>query len=243
MEASLTGHLVLTTVHTNSAPAALTRLVDMGVAPFLVASSLSLVVGQRLARRPCASCIESYRPSDETMALLGITDADLANGKPRHGAGCVECGGTGYRGRLGIFEVLPVTAAMRQVLLADATEKAVARAARDAGMSTLRESGLAKAFRGETTFEEVIRVTSADAGDETLRCPDCRGEVGDDMVACPWCAAHLARSSCEMCGRPTEPSWVVCPWCRHSTGSHPTHHPLLPTSQHLRGDERVAVGE
>src|SRR5262249_36124407 len=117
LEASLTGHLVLTTLHTNSAPAALTRLIDMGVEPFLVASSLSLVVAQRLVRRVCESCAAPYVPAAGTLTLLGINESDLAQATPKRGTGCSECGGTGYRGRIGVFEVLPVTAAMRGVLM------------------------------------------------------------------------------------------------------------------------------
>ena len=111
LKASLTGHLVLTTLHTNDAVAAVTRLVDMGVEPFLVASSLSLVVAQRLVRRPCDACAAPYVPTARTLSLLGLTEADLEGAAPRRGKGCAECGGTGYRGRTGIFEVLPVTAA------------------------------------------------------------------------------------------------------------------------------------
>ncbi|MDP9407066.1 MAG: Flp pilus assembly complex ATPase component TadA, partial [Actinomycetota bacterium] len=128
LEASLTGHMVLTTLHTNSAVAAITRLVDMGVEPFLVASSLSLVVAQRLVRTPCATCAVEQMPGEATMSLLGITGADLAGAKPRQGRGCMDCGSTGYRGRMGIYEVLPVTAALRSVLLAGGGEAEIAAA-------------------------------------------------------------------------------------------------------------------
>ncbi|HMC70361.1 MAG TPA: GspE/PulE family protein, partial [Mycobacteriales bacterium] len=129
LEASLTGHMVLTTLHTNSAPAALTRLVDMGVEPFLVASSLSLVVAQRLVRRVCDACSAPYTPAGRILSLLGIDEDDLAQATPRRGTGCSECGGTGYRGRIGVFEVLPVTASMRAVLMTTPTEGAVSAAA------------------------------------------------------------------------------------------------------------------
>ena len=142
MQASLTGHLVLTTLHTNDAVAAVTRLVDMGVEPFLVASALSLVVAQRLVRTPCAACAAPYEPDSRTLALLGLRPADLVDATPRRGRGCAECAGTGYRGRVGVFEVLPVTAALRQVLLTTPTEAAIGTAARANGMSTLRASAL-----------------------------------------------------------------------------------------------------
>src|SRR5439155_15595078 len=138
LEASLSGHMVLTTLHTNSAPAALTRLTDMGVEPFLVASSLSLVIAQRLVRRVCGSCAAPYVPPPRVLKLLGIEPSDLDSASPHRGTGCADCGGTGYRGRLGVFEVLPVTAAMRAVLMSTPNEGAVAAAARAAGMQTLR---------------------------------------------------------------------------------------------------------
>ena len=141
LQASMTGHLVLTTLHTNDAVAALTRLVDMGIEPFLIASSLSLVVAQRLVRRPCADCAAPYMPSARVLALLGLGEADLVGATPMRGRGCGECGGTGYRGRTGIFEVLPVTASVRSVLSHTPTEAAVGAAARAAGMTTLRGCG------------------------------------------------------------------------------------------------------
>ena len=159
LEASLTGHLVLSTLHTNNACAAVTRLVDMGVEPYLVASSLALVVGQRLVRRPCPACAEPYTPSADLLSRLRLTPADLRGALPMRGAGCMECNDSGYRGRVGIFEVLPVTADLRDVLLANPTEGAVTRVAVAMAMVTMREAGIAKAKRGETTYEEILRVT------------------------------------------------------------------------------------
>ncbi|HEX4654620.1 MAG TPA: ATPase, T2SS/T4P/T4SS family, partial [Mycobacteriales bacterium] len=182
LEASLTGHLVLTTLHTNSAPAALTRLVDMGVEPFLVASSLNLVVAQRLMRRVCDSCAESYTPPARILATLGINESNLASASPRRGAGCNECAGTGYKGRLGIFEVLPVTANMRAVLMSTPNEGAVAAAALAEGMQTLRACAIGKANAGLTTFEEVLRVTQVDSS-SGLHCSACGGALESDMVA------------------------------------------------------------
>ena len=213
LQASMTGHLVLTTLHTNDAVAALTRLVDMGIQPFLIASSLSLVVAQRLVRRPCADCIAPYTPSTRVLTLLGLTEADLVGATPMRGRGCGECGGTGYRGRTGIFEVLPVTASVRSVLSHTPTEAAVGAAARAAGMTTLRGSGLARARRGETTFEEVLRVSQVDVT-EGHRCTACDRAVEADMIACPWCATIVDRGHCGSCARPLEAGWKICPWCR-----------------------------
>jgi len=213
LKASLTGHLVLTTLHTNSAVAALTRLVDMGAQPFLVASSLTAAIAQRLVRRPCEACAAAYQPEEVTLTLLGLRPADIADATPRRGTGCPECSGTGYRGRTAVYEVLSVDAAMRKVLVHDPSESAIATQARAAGMLTLRAAAIQKARRGETTFEEAIRVTQADSAGGH-RCPACERNVEPDMVVCPWCAVTLDRGHCSSCTRELDPDWRICPWCR-----------------------------
>jgi CheY-like chemotaxis protein/RNA polymerase subunit RPABC4/transcription elongation factor Spt4 len=192
----------------------------MGVEPFLVASSLTLVVGQRLVRRPCAACITDYEPSPRTLSLLGIHDTEIADATPKRGKGCGECGGTGYRGRTGVFEVLPVTAELRHVLLTTPTEAAIGAAARAHGMATLRTSALAAAHRGETTYEEVLRATHIDdvAGP---RCPTCARVLADDMVVCPWDGTAIGQNRCTGCDRPLDAEWQICPWCRTAAASPP----------------------
>jgi type IV pilus assembly protein PilB len=160
LRASLTGHLVLSTLHATSASGALTRLVDMGVEPFLVASSLNCVVAQRLLRTPCASCAVPYMPDLGLLARLGVGPDQMASSTPRQGTGCADCGDTGYKGRSGAFEVLPVTAELRSLLMASPDEATLERAARAAGMPSVREAALALAHAGSTTYEEVARVTS-----------------------------------------------------------------------------------
>jgi type IV pilus assembly protein PilB len=219
LQASLTGHLVLTTLHTNDAVSAITRLVEMGVEPFLVASSLTLVVAQRLVRRPCASCAADYTPSARTLALLGLVNADLSGATPKRGKGCAECGGTGYRGRTGVFEVLPVTAALRKVLLSTPTEAAIGAAAREHGMTTLRAAALGAAYRGETTFEEVLRATHVDTVSGP-RCPTCARALADDMICCPWDGAVLGSNKCPSCEKQLDGEWAVCPWCRTPVAGH-----------------------
>jgi type IV pilus assembly protein PilB len=213
LKASLTGHLVLTTLHTNDAVAAVTRLVDMGVEPFLVASSLTLVVAQRLVRRPCEACAAPYVPSPRTLALLGLSERDVADARPMRGKGCAECAGTGYRGRMGVFEVLPVTAALRQVLLTTPTEAAIGAAARANGMMTLRASALAAAHRGETTYEEVLRATTVDTVSGHL-CPSCSRALADDMVCCPYDGTLVNRGRCQGCDKHLDAAWSTCPFCR-----------------------------
>jgi type IV pilus assembly protein PilB len=160
LRAAMTGHLVLTTLHTNDAVAALPRLVDMGIAPYLVASSLSLVVGQRLVRVPCKECSEAYTPEETTLAALEISLADVGPGAVS-GHGCATCARTGYRGRIGVFEVLEVDARLRHALLGSPDEVTLTGLAEAAGFRNMRTQGLALASRGGTTYEEVLRVTRA----------------------------------------------------------------------------------
>jgi type IV pilus assembly protein PilB len=220
LRASLTGHMVFSTLHTNDASAAVTRLVDMGVEPFLIASSLTLVVAQRLVRTPCLNCAAPYQPSPRTVQLLGLTEADLEGATLLRGRGCEQCGHTGYLGRAAIFEVLPIDAGMRAVLTARPTESAIRTAARASGISSLRGDGIARALRGETTLEEVLRVTQVDAASGP-RCHTCHRAVEDDMTYCPWCAATVEQQACPGCTRRLSPEWRVCPWCRHARDAAP----------------------
>jgi type IV pilus assembly protein PilB len=160
LRAAMTGHLVLTTLHTNDAIAALPRLVDMGVEPYLVASALALVVGQRLVRVPCPDCSESYRPDEPTLAALEIGPDDVGPGAVR-GTGCATCGRTGYLGRHGLFEVLEVSTAIRRALLGRPDEGMLADLAAESGFTSMRVQGLAMAAEGRTTYEEVLRATRA----------------------------------------------------------------------------------
>lgn len=161
LRASLTGHLVLSTLHTNNAAQALTRLVDMAIPPFLVASSLNLVVAQRLVRQVCPECSEPHAPSAEVLAALAVDPDTLTQASPRRGGGCLKCGMSGYRGRLGTFEVLPVTTSLRHAFAHTPTEETLLNSGRD--FSSLRESALEHAASGRTTFEEVLRITQVDA--------------------------------------------------------------------------------
>jgi type IV pilus assembly protein PilB len=162
MQASMTGHLVLSTLHTNDAPAAVSRLIDMGVEPFLITSSLTLVVGQRLARVPCPRCSEPVEADPRTLELLGLEPAAIDQAGLRAGPGCGVCSQTGYQGRLGLFEVVRVTRKLRELVVARATEVAVKEEAVAGGMRSMRADGLSKALAGRTTLEEVLRVTPPD---------------------------------------------------------------------------------
>jgi type IV pilus assembly protein PilB len=213
LHAAMTGHLVLTTLHTNDALSSMTRLVDIGVEPFLVASSVSLVVAQRLVRKPCSSCAEPYTPDPKVLAKLGLTPGDLEGGSPMKGRGCNDCGDTGYRGRTGVFEVVPVTSSLRAALGRGASERDLEAIARDQGILSLRRAAIDKAISGETTFDEVLRVSAADAPGGNA-CTSCERHLDEDMVVCPWCDIELRRGRCSGCARPLDAEWKVCPWCR-----------------------------
>jgi len=162
VEAALTGHLVLATLHTNDAPAAVTRLTDMGVEPFLTASAVDCVIAQRLARRLCEKCKQSVEIEEEILQSMQFP-FEHADGKdPRfyRAVGCNRCGGSGYRGRTGIYELMIVTESIRDMVLRRASTDEIVRAAEEEGMVRLREDGLLKAAKGITTIEEVLRVVA-----------------------------------------------------------------------------------
>ena len=163
VQASLTGHLVFSTLHTNDAPGAFPRLTDMGVEEFLVASSLLMVLAQRLVRRLCVDCKEVYQPSAAEMKDLELTHADLYGQTVYRPKGCPVCLNTGYRGRTGIYEVLVVNDAVKNTVMDGADGGKIKKVAVEQGMKTLRDDGIRKALEGHTSFEEVMRVTQEDS--------------------------------------------------------------------------------
>lgn len=160
IHASLTGHLVLSTLHTNDAPSALTRLLDMGVEPYLLASSLAGVLAQRLVRLSCVHCKAPYRPEPAELSYFKEPPAELSKG-----AGCEKCNHLGYLGRIGLFELLVVDDGIRRMITEKRESNEIKKAAMSKGMHTLRADGLAKAASGLTTLEEVLRVTQRDGAD------------------------------------------------------------------------------
>jgi general secretion pathway protein E len=163
IQASLTGHLVFSTIHTNDAPGAFTRLIDMGVEPFLVSSSLLAVLAQRLVRRLCDQCKEPYVPTTTELGDLGMTK--LPKGQFFRPGGCDECNNKGYSGRSGIYELLMVDDEIRALVVSGASTTAVRRRAIEKGLKTLRDDGIRKALEGVTSLDEVRRVTQEDAAE------------------------------------------------------------------------------
>src|SRR6201986_2880046 len=159
IQASLTGHLVFTPWHTNDAPGAVTRLIDMGVEPFLISSTLEAVLGQRLLRTICSHCRAPYRPNDSLLAELGIARGDLGEKQYFYGKGCDACNNTGYKGRKGIYELLRVTDPIRELINERSPTVTIKQKAIELGMTPLRQDGLRSIFAGDTTIEEVLRYT------------------------------------------------------------------------------------
>ena len=159
IQASLTGHLVLSTLHTNDAPGAVTRLIDMGTEPFLVSASLEGVLAQRLLRTICKSCRAAYEPNEALLTQLGVTAHELGDKEFYTGRGCDVCDQSGYKGRRGLFELLDITDPIRDLITERAPTVVLKQKAIELGMQTLREDGLRNIYEGATTIEEVLKYT------------------------------------------------------------------------------------
>ena len=159
IQASLTGHLVFTTLHTNDAPGAITRLIDMGVEPFLISATLEAVLGQRLIRSICSNCRAAYKPNESLLAQLELAKRDIGDRKFFYGKGCDTCNNTGYKGRKGIYELMKITDPLRELINERAPTVVLKQKAVELGMVTLRQDGLRSIFAGDTTIEEVLKYT------------------------------------------------------------------------------------
>jgi type IV pilus assembly protein PilB len=227
-QAAQTGHLVLSTLHTDNAPSTVTRLMDMNLEPYVIASALIGVVAQRLVRRLCGTCRRQYTPEAETLRSLNMTESQAANFVFYRAVGCEECNHTGYRGRMGVYEVMRVNDKVRRLIAQKAGEEMIRDAAIAAGMISLGEDALAKVKSGATSAEELFRVVTEVKEMRTL-CPGCQGAVGLDFVACPQCG-HRLNAGCQKCGRALQPGWQFCPYCTTSSTAKST--------RKLRGQRR-----
>src|SRR5438105_2617135 len=214
MQAAQTGHLVLSTLHTDDAPSVVTRLADIGTEPYVIAGALIGVVAQRLVRRLCTHCRRQYTPPAETLRALNLPEADAAGFVFFKSVGCDQCNHTGYRGRIGIYEVMRVTDKLRRLIASKATEDQIRDAAISGGMISLGEDGLAKVKAGITTPEELLRVVTEVREMRTL-CAQCGSAVGVDFLACPQCGKRIG-GGCPHCHRALQPGWNFCPYCTQS---------------------------
>ncbi len=205
-QAATTGHLVLSTVHTNDAAGAVTRLVDLGLEPYAIAAALNLVVAQRLVRQLCPTCSQPAEADPELRRQLHLDDATI-----KGPVGCAQCRHTGYRSRIGVYEMLPMSPAVTKLVEAGAGETMVRQQVRSEGHHTLLEDAVDKVRSGLTSLDELQRVVQI-ADVTGTRCPGCQKEIAEDYSVCPHCSKVL-RSSCAGCAKPLNPEWVRCPYC------------------------------
>jgi type IV pilus assembly protein PilB len=210
--AAMTGHLVLSTLHTNSALATIARLLDLGVDPFSITGSLTLVSAQRLARRICPFCKEEYTPAKSVLDKLRVKDDYMVF---HRGRGCQSCTNTGYSGRIGFYEMLRISGALKQLIHSKASESEMRKAAGKSGTRFLLEDAMDKVRQGITTLEEVVRVIQLDEED-IRQCPRCQAYINADFTTCPYCM-HALRYACESCGQDLNLEWRICPYCNTST--------------------------
>ena len=215
MQAAQTGHLVLTTLHTDDAPSAITRLTDIGVEPYVIASATIGVVAQRLVRRLCSACRRQYTPPPDTLRALNLSEDDAANIPFYRPVGCDACHQTGYRGRMGIYEVMKITDRIRRMIAQRASEDAIREVAHSTGMLSLGDDALAKVKAGVTTADELLRVVT-EVREMRSVCPGCNGQVALDFMACPHCGRRLS-GACLGCGRGLQAGWTFCPYCAKGT--------------------------
>jgi type IV pilus assembly protein PilB len=206
IQAAQTGHLVLSTLHTNDAASTVTRLLDLGIEPYALASSLHLVVAQRLVRQVCAACSETYVPDVESSRLLRLEQGQ----EFRRGTGCATCRHHGYSGRLAVYELLSVSSAMAKTIESGGSDAALRQQARNDGFPSLLDDAQTKLRLGVTTAEEIVRVVQI--SEMRPGCPQCGREVEESFVACPHCSFVL-RANCAGCGKHLTASWASCPYC------------------------------
>ncbi len=209
-KAALTGHLVFTTLHTNSSVASITRLMDMEIKPYIIASALQGIMAQRLVRRICPDCITQVEPDSELLKALKIPPEVIGKSVGK-GKGCDNCNKSGYRGRVGIFELFVMTEDYRQMISSNYRESELLQLAKTEGMRTLVEDGVEKVKAGLTTLEELLRVLGPQTGNERC-CDGCSRMIDPKFVFCPYCGVFRS-NYCHACKLPLDEEWIRCPLC------------------------------
>jgi type IV pilus assembly protein PilB len=211
-QAAMTGHLVFSTLHTNSTLATVARLLDLGVDPQLITSAVSMILAQRLVRQTCPKCKMPYTPSPRLLERLRVQEGDFVF---HQGQGCAACGMTGFSGRVAVFEMLRMTPSMKELIHRKAGEGDLRKAAGMTGTRFLLDDAMEKTRQGLTTLEEVLRVVQLQE-DEITRCPECNAFINLDFSSCPYCLTTL-RHLCTQCGEELKPEWLLCPYCNTRT--------------------------
>ncbi|MEI8356356.1 MAG: ATPase, T2SS/T4P/T4SS family, partial [Deltaproteobacteria bacterium] len=209
-KASLTGHMVLTTLHTNSSVASITRLMDMGIKPYILASALEAIMAQRLVRKICEHCKAPVAPDQAILDLLKISSSSLG-GETYRGKGCNKCNNSGYYGRIGVFELFVMCEDFRHFISSNYKEVELLEMARANGMKTLIEDGLEKVKNGKTTLDELLRVIGPQTIYERV-CSNCERVVDAKFLFCPHCGS-FRQNYCKSCRLPLEAEWINCPFC------------------------------
>ncbi len=210
--AAMTGHFVISTIHTNDAIATIARLLDMGIPRYIIANSLVGIVAQRLVRQICLKCKERVPVFEEGVRRLSKRASPLSGSDSYRGKGCAQCNFTGFCGRTGIFEVLPFDTKIREMIASGGTEEEIRWAIEGQGVTTMGEDGLSKVKKGTTTLEEVLRVIEVEEEIRIL-CPGCQRAIHLDFVICPHCR-HEIQSNCPSCKRHLQADWSICPYCK-----------------------------
>ncbi len=208
--AALTGHLVLSTLHTNNSIASVTRLLDIGIKPYVISDALTGIIAQRLVRKICQKCITDDHPSDKVLNSLRI---DKSNSTIVHkkGSGCEYCNQTGYDGRIGIYEIFQIDRNIKKLIHQNAGESELIRAANASGMNTLLDDAVLKIGAGITTCEEVLRVLGPQDLD-TFKCHNCNTFLEERFPYCPFCGFPI-QLICKQCAKPLSDRWSICPYC------------------------------
>ncbi len=213
MQASLTGHLVLSTVHTNNAVSTISRIKNLGIPSYLIASTIIGIIAQRLVRIICPNCKVQDSPSEESLLKIGIPSRSIRGLQFYRGKGCSKCGWTGYKGRTGIYEILVFSQRIKDLIANNATESNIRQTAIAEGMRTIAQAGLEKVLKGITSVSEVLRVIHTDEDFGSI-CPDCEAVLGPEFIACPHCGKKLVET-CPACQKTVDPIWRFCPYCRY----------------------------
>jgi type II secretory ATPase GspE/PulE/Tfp pilus assembly ATPase PilB-like protein len=209
-KASLTGHMVLTTLHTNNSVASITRLMDMNIKPYIIASALEGLMAQRLVRKICEHCKTAISP-DQTICEMLKVSSDTLGEETWRGKGCDKCNNTGYWGRIGVYEMFVMCDDFRHFINSNYNEGELYEMARANGMKTLIEDGVEKVKKGYTTLDELLRVI----GPQTVyerRCVNCERMVDAKFLFCPYCSS-FRHNYCTVCRLPLEEEWRSCPFC------------------------------